>query len=112
MDIFCAWQWFVLCWFCWCAVRAVFPLVVARPEMLCIMAGMDQKDRFTRRDVLRSSSACCSGMCLPRDAGSLLSWLAGPDARHHGRYVPEGLLCGEVLDVPVEWSCRLSGAVV
>ena len=39
------WQWYVLCRFC-CDVtlRAVFSSIVVRPEMLGIMAGMNQKD--------------------------------------------------------------------
>ena len=32
-----------------CFPRVVFPLVVARPEMLCIMAGLDQNDRYAAR---------------------------------------------------------------
>ena len=42
--------WCVVCWFFWCAVRAVCPLVVVRPEMLRIMAGMDQWGYFSGMD--------------------------------------------------------------
>ena len=38
--------WRVLCWFYWCAFRFVFPSIVVRPKMRCIMAGMLQKDRY------------------------------------------------------------------
>ena len=79
-------QWFVVCWFCWCAVRAVCPLAVVRPEMLCIMAGMDQKDRYAAR---------CLALrrFLQRHVQDWYCWfdtpfpsvVAGPDARHHGR---------------------------
>ena len=75
------------------APRAVFLSVVVRPWMLGIMAGVYQKDRSL--DIVDS----CSGMCLAGFAGRLLLALcalqlsAGPDARHHGLYGPEGHLC-------------------
>ena len=41
-------QWHVHGWCCWfLLLRAVFPSVVVRPEMPCIMAGMDLKERFS-----------------------------------------------------------------
>ena len=80
--------------------------------MLGIMAGMNQKDCF-------ALFVSGSGMCKARFAGFLhlvmssLPWFAGPDARHHGRYEPEGQLCGEMVVVilvvpqrliPMVWS--------
>ena len=47
----------------------------------------------------------CSSSCVP------LCSLQTHDARRHG-YEPEGILRGEVLDVPVVWTCRFSGAAV
>ena len=40
-----------------------------------------------------------------------LLFSSGPRARHDGWYEPEGLLRGEVLDVPVVWTYRFPGAV-
>ena len=40
------------------APRAVFPVVVSRPEMLCIMADMDQKDSIA---LFSGSGMCKSG---------------------------------------------------
>ena len=61
-------------------LRAAFPSVVVRPEMPCIMAGMDLKDR-------------CSGMIkagfVGYDAlsrGVPFSGWQAPSARHSGRY--------------------------
>ena len=59
--------------------RAVFPSVVAWPEMLGIVAGMDLKDSPWHVQGLFFFLALCS------------LWLqTGPDARHLGRYGPEG----------------------
>ena len=103
VDIVCTWQWHVLCWFCWCAVRAVFQLVV---EMPCIMAGMDQKGRYAPR--CRAHRRFLQWHVLV-----LLMCAPFPSVVDRPRCsAPEGLLCGELLYVPVEWSCRFSGAVV
>ena len=58
------------------------------------MVGLDQKDSYAAR-CLAHRHFLCSGMCKTGIAGWIrrsLLWFAGPDARHHGRYVPEGLL--------------------
>ena len=84
------------------APRVMFPSGVARPKMLRILAGMDQKD-------------CCSGICKAGFPGYItpravlwgmarlvllvtvhlalcfLPCLQARDARHHGRYGPEGI---------------------
>ena len=54
-------------WFCWCSCRVAFPSVVVRPKMLCIMAGMDQKDIHAATLWPRSSptmSVACFGVVL------------------------------------------------
>ena len=55
--------------------RVVFPLVVARPEILCMTAGMDPMDRYAARCSLIVAS-CKAGTagCIRRS----LLWLAGP----------------------------------
>ena len=72
------------------APRDVFPVADDWPLLLGNMAGMDQKDsifvgviavEYARLFFLVSLVPLCS----------LLSW-SGPDAPHHGRYQPEGLL--------------------
>ena len=60
------------------APRAVFHVVVYRPEMLCIMACLDQNFPAVAR---------ATGDSAPRAV--ILSLLSsGPNARHHGRYGP------------------------
>ena len=78
------------------APRPVFPVVVDRPEMLGIMAVMDQKDCI-------ALSVSGSGMCKARVAGILHLTLCSSlgcqahDVPHRGRYEPEGQLRGEIL---------------
>ena len=76
------------------APRAVFLPVVYRPEMLGIVAVMDQKDSY--------ALFLGSGMCKAWFAGIFPLALCSscgscPDALHHGRYGPEGQLRGEIL---------------
>ena len=84
--------------------------VVGRPEMLAIKAVLDQKNSY--------ALFLDSGMCKAGIAGTvhlavcLFPGLQAHDARRHGRYEPEGILRGEVLDVPVVWTFRFSGAAV
>ena len=64
------------------APRVIFPCGVAKPNMLCILAGMDQKDCF---DMVQG------WFCwyfTPRAV--FLPCLQARDARHHGLYGPEG----------------------
>ena len=64
VGFYCSGTWYA--GFCWCAVGAVCSLVVVRPEMLCIMAGMTRRT-VTRRDVSLSSSflaAACARLVL------------------------------------------------
>ena len=56
--------------------RAVFPSVDDRPQMLDIMAGMEQKNSYVLLFLLL---ALCFLPCLE-----------ARDARHHGRFGPEG----------------------
>ena len=98
-------------WFYWWyAGRAVLFAVVGRPEMLGIKAVLDQKNSY--------ALFLDSGMCKAGIAGTvhlamcLFPGLQAHDARRHGRYEPEGILRGEVLDVPVVWTFRFSGAAV
>ena len=66
-------------------LRAAFPSVVVRPEMPCIMASLDLKDR-------------CSGLFKAGIAGDsepravFLPFRQAQDAPHHGRHAPEGQL--------------------
>ena len=70
--------------------RAVFPSVVAWPEMLGIMGGMDLKDSLR--------VWCAHRRLLQWHVQGLFFFLAqcslwlqtGPDAGHHGRHRPEG----------------------
>ena len=59
---------------------------VARPKMLCILAGMDQKDSSIRALVVIPGSGMCkagfTGDFEPRVV-SLSFLLSGPDARYH-----------------------------
>ena len=48
------------------------------------MVGMDQKD----------TRAVCWFTGDDASCAVFLPWLSGPDARHHGRYEPGGLLQG------------------
>ena len=78
------------------APRAVFSSSVGRPRLPGILAGMDQKDSFF---VVVMAVACARLVLLVTLVllCSLLFW-TGPDAPHHGRYQPVGLLfCGLVL---------------
>ena len=65
------------------APRAVFPVVVYRPEMLCIMADMDQKDSLA----LFSGSGMCkvgfTGDSAPRAV--FLSLLYETEGQLHGQ---------------------------
>ena len=64
-------------------LRAVFPSVVVRPEMPCIMAGMDLKDRFSGMikagidGYVAPRAVFLSLVCRPR----MLSILAGMDQK-------------------------------
>ena len=99
-------------WFYWwyAAGRAVLFAVVSRPEMLGIKAVLDQKNSY--------ALFLDSGMCKAGIAGTvhfamfLFPGLQALDARRHGRYEPVRILRGEVLDVPVVWTFRFSGAAV
>ena len=84
----------------WCSV---FPLVVDKPEMPCITAGMYQMDSSSLVVV------CGSGMCnaglagydTPRvmfRSGVARLW----DPLHHGRYGPEGLTLRALFD-SLQW---------
>ena len=85
--------------FCWCAVRAVFPLVFARPRMLCIMADMDQKDSTLRALVVKHSNKICARLVFQvilhlavflSLSSCSASWSGGlPRGLHHGRYGTE-----------------------
>ena len=74
-----------------------FPVVVYRPEMLCIMSDMDQKDSFAL-----FSGSCMFKVGFTGDSAPHAVFfppVVRPDARHHGRYGPEGHLCSEVVAV-------------
>ena len=65
---------------------------VCRQAYVCIMDGMDQKDSAQcarRRLRLWHTQSwfcwCCTSRCVPS------CFRQAPDARHHGRYEPEGL---------------------
>ena len=82
--------WHVHGWFFWYfSPRAVFP---SRP-VLRIIAGMHQKVCCETALVADIGHLACLLLVLlgftPRDW--FPSWFAGPDARHRGRYEPEGL---------------------
>ena len=96
--------------------RAVFLPVLDRPRMLCIMAGMDPKDRIA----LFGISLCkarFAGDSAPR-AVPLSLLLSVPDARHLCRYAPDGQLRGEsrladmVLTVQTAANCWFSAFAV
>ena len=81
----------------------MFPSVVARPRMLCIMAGMDQKDSTHSALVVDSSSGICRA--------EFFLYSAGPDALHHWpvwtrRTVPRQLV--KVICIPVVAQLLLS----
>ena len=74
--------------------RGIFPSVVVRPKMVDIMADMTRRTAFC--GLVRSPSTpavACAWLVLLGFffAMSSLQRFAGPDARHHGRYEPEGL---------------------
>ena len=80
----------------WCSV---FPLVVDRPEMPCIMAGVYQMDSSSLVVV------CGSGMCNAGLAG--YDWRRQAlDALHHGRYGKEGLTLRGLSSIPGSGMCR------
>ena len=66
--------------------RAVFLFVVVKPKMLDIMAFTDQKISY----VLLMWKVGFTGYYAPRAVFPSLS--SGRDARHHGRFGPEGQL--------------------
>ena len=69
--------------------RAVFFVVVGRPEMLGIKAVLDQKNSY--------ALFLDSGMCKAGISGTfpmcLFPGLQAHDARHQGRYGPDGHFC-------------------
>ena len=74
--------------------RGMFPSVVVFPKMVHIVAGMTRRTVFCEHGTLSVDSG--SGMCKAWFAclytsRCSLTWLAGPDAQHLGRYEPEGL---------------------
>ena len=90
-------------WLRWFSAYAVSPSFVGWPELPSIMAGMNQKDSIhCARGRLRQWHMqgwfcwCCTSRCVPSCSRQ------SPDAQHHGRYEPEGELCGEmVVVIPV-----------
>ena len=85
------------------APRVMFPSGVARPKMLRILAGMDQKDRCSGIfkagfPVYNTPRAVLCGMArlvllvTVHLALCFLPCLQARDARHHGRYGPEGFV--------------------
>ena len=64
------------------ALRAV-SFVAVRPQMLGILAGMEQIDSYA---VGRFCLSRCNSRCIPSCCPQ------APDACHHGRYGPEGML--------------------
>ena len=66
--------------------RVMFPSGVARPKMLCIMAGMVQMDSCSGMARLVLLVTVHLVLCF-------LPCLQARDARHHGRYGPGGLFC-------------------
>ena len=64
----------------------MFPSGVVRPKMLRIMAGMVQKDSCSGMARLVLLVTVHLVLCF-------LPSLQARDARHHGRYGPEGLVC-------------------
>ena len=77
--------------------RAVFLFVVVWPEMPCIMAGMDQIDSYAVSSLHGHPHPCRGAEALPMVQTVLrtialffLLLSSGPDARHLGRYGPEG----------------------
>ena len=88
--------------------RVMFPSGVVRPKMLCIMAGMVQKDSCSGIARLVLLMTVHLVLCF-------LPSLQARDARHHGQHGPEGLVCWflvKVFYVPVvvlrvvSWSSR------
>ena len=65
--------------------RVMFPSCVARPKMLCIMAGLVQMDSYSGMARLVLLVTLHLPLCF-------LPCLQARDARHHGRYGPEGML--------------------
>ena len=87
----------------------VFPVVVHRPETLCIMADIDQKPCIA----LFSGSGMCkvgsTRYSAPR-AVCISLLLSGPDALHLGRYGPDSYVM--VLMVQTEENCGVSAVAV